>query len=228
VVNCRKWTFELVECARTGRQPGAELQDHLSGCSYCNERWEDELRLSTQFRTIRDAATARWRSETQREQIMREFELVHQGAGYPSLKWTLSAAAILLLAIALGAAWRNVWRSTAGTEARIANSPQAPADSLAGNSEASAKAAGLSHRGSSGSPDIEEPPDDNDFVAVPYAPPLATGEFVRVIRTELHPTALARMGIYVDATNASEIPADVVVGEDGFPRAVRLSGDVHF
>jgi hypothetical protein len=227
-VNCRKWAFELVECARTGRQPGAELQDHLSGCSSCNERWEDELRLSTQFRTIRDAATVHGRSETRRKQIMHEFALVHQGAGYPSLKWALSAAAILLLAIALGAAWRNEWRSTAATEARSVSLPQAPADSLPGNSEASAKHAGLPHRDPLSAPDLEESTDDNGFVDVPYAPPLATGEFVRVIRTELHPTALAQMGIYVDTTDASEIPADVVVGEDGFPRAVRLSGDVQF
>jgi hypothetical protein len=64
--------------------------------------------------------------------------------------------------------------------------------------------------------------DSSGFVAVPYAPPLATGEFVRVVRTELLPTALARMGIDVDADDQTEIPADVMVGEDGFPRAVRL------
>ena len=69
---------------------------------------------------------------------------------------------------------------------------------------------------------------NNDFVEVPYAPPLATGEFVRIVRTELRTTALARMGIYVDAAGADEIPADVLLGEDGFPRGVRVLDALDF
>jgi hypothetical protein len=57
---------------------------------------------------------------------------------------------------------------------------------------------------------------------------LATGEFVRVVRTELRPTALARMGVYVDAAETDEIPADVLLGEDGFPRGVRVLEAVDF
>ena len=70
--------------------------------------------------------------------------------------------------------------------------------------------------------DLESLTADSGFVAIPYAPPLASGEFVSVVRTELQPTALARMGFYVDAGYTSSIPADVVVGEDGLPRAVRV------
>lgn len=70
--------------------------------------------------------------------------------------------------------------------------------------------------------------DENDFVEVPYAPPLATGELVHVVRTELRPAALARMGIDIDTAVADEIPADVLLGEDGFPRGVRLVETVDF
>lgn len=70
--------------------------------------------------------------------------------------------------------------------------------------------------------------DSNGFVAVPYAPPLAVGEMVSVVRTELEPTALARLGIMVDASDGNEIPAEVEVGEDGLPRAVRLIGAEEF
>jgi hypothetical protein len=51
---------------------------------------------------------------------------------------------------------------------------------------------------------------------------------VQVVRTELRPTALARMGIYVDAIDADAIPADVMLGEDGFPRGVRVLEAVDF
>jgi hypothetical protein len=63
----------------------------------------------------------------------------------------------------------------------------------------------------------------DDFIAVPYAPPLAQGEIVRVVHTDLYPQALASLGIGVDALSSGDTPADVVVGEDGIPRAVRIT-----
>ena len=80
-----------------------------------------------------------------------------------------------------------------------------------------------------GSAEFEElAGDSSEFIAVAYAPPLAAGEFVSVLRTELQPAALARMGIDVDTSYTNAIPADVVVGEDGFPRAVRVVSEVEF
>ena len=219
--------MELVECARTGLQPGAELQEHLSECSQCSERWEDERRLTAQFRTMRHTAAARRQSEVRREQIMREFALAHQHATHSSFRWALGIAAMLLLAIALGQAWRNGRRLTDGAEAKSIGMAQNSRTSSPGNSEAPAQTPIAPHRELSEGIYLESPPEDPDFVAVPYAPPLATGEFVRVVRTNLRPIALAGMGIYVDA-GAGEIPAEVAFGEDGFPRAVRVFGDIEF
>jgi hypothetical protein len=70
--------------------------------------------------------------------------------------------------------------------------------------------------------------ENNGFVPVPYAPPLAANEMVSVVRTELEPTALARLGILVDASYGNEIPAEVEVGEDGLPRAVRVIETAEF
>jgi hypothetical protein len=36
------------------------------------------------------------------------------------------------------------------------------------------------------------------------------------------------LGVYVDAAETDEIPADVLLGEDGSPRGVRLSEAVDF
>ena len=201
-MNCRNWIAELVECARTGLQPGVELQRHLRECSGCSERWEDERNLSVQFRSMRNAA-ATWRQpDAQRDRIMREFELERLDAVYPTLRWALSAAAVLLVSVALVYDWQSGRPPVPALETNTLNIPRTP--------------------------DIEELPVDGGFVAVPYAPPLAPGEFVRVVRTELRPIALARMGIYVNAVDLSDIPTDVLVGEDGFPRAVRVIGEVAF
>jgi len=68
-------------------------------------------------------------------------------------------------------------------------------------------------------------PAEEGFVDVPYAPPLAPGEFVSVVREELEPTELVRMGLPVDGIGEALVVADVVVGEDGFPRAVRVADE---
>ncbi|HXJ39646.1 MAG TPA: hypothetical protein VNH18_10230 [Bryobacteraceae bacterium] len=64
------------------------------------------------------------------------------------------------------------------------------------------------------------------FIAVPFVPPLAPGELVRVVHTELQPAELASLGVNVDPTLSADLPADVLVGADGFPRAVRISDEV--
>jgi hypothetical protein len=70
---------------------------------------------------------------------------------------------------------------------------------------------------------IESYADSEGFIAVPYAPPLATGEMVRIVHTELNPAALASLGVSVDPAWTTQLPADVLEGEDGMPRAVRVS-----
>lgn len=63
----------------------------------------------------------------------------------------------------------------------------------------------------------------DDFVEIPYTPPLATGEMVTMIHTEMYPEALASMGVDVDPTWAEHIPVDLAVGQDGLTHAVRIS-----
>jgi len=63
------------------------------------------------------------------------------------------------------------------------------------------------------------------FIAVPFVPPLAPGELVRVVHTELQPAELASLGVNVDPSLSSDLPADLLVGADGFPRAVRISDE---
>ena len=196
-MTCRESAVELVECARTGDLPAAALQNHLMDCPRCQERWEDERRLTSHFRIMRDAV-ARQPSMAGRELLMREFEHAHAGGFHAVWRWALNAAAILLVVVALVYDWHS-HRRPAG------NVPhQEPDSALAASG------------------------DESDFVAVPYALPLATGEFVRVVRTQLDPVALAGMGVDIVAADGAEIPADVLVGEDGIPRGVRVLPETGF
>jgi len=60
------------------------------------------------------------------------------------------------------------------------------------------------------------------FQAVPYASPLAEGEFVRVVHTELAPDTLMRLGVYGATGSSDAVPVDLVVGQDNAPVAVRV------
>src|SRR6266704_575664 len=61
-----------------------------------------------------------------------------------------------------------------------------------------------------GTPAVEEQndPQQEGFIAVPYAPPLAQGELMRVVHTELQTAELASLGVNVDPTWSTELPAD--------------------
>jgi hypothetical protein len=48
---------------------------------------------------------------------------------------------------------------------------------------------------------------------------------VSVVRQELEPAALVRMGLPTNGLGDAPVMADVVMGEDGFPRAIRVADE---
>ncbi len=215
-MTCTERMAELVECARArsgngGMGPGRDLREHLLNCTRCAERWDAELRLSDQFGAMRAEAAALttdnpWR-EAKRKDLMRQFAAhdfarQHRKAAARSWGLGLAAAAAVVLAVFAGQIAGTRWH-------RPAPLVEATPDGFrSGSDEFSGDAAELS---------------SDDFIAVPYTPPLAQGELVRVVHADLVPEALASLGIDVDPTSSGNVSADLVVGEDGIPRAVRLT-----
>jgi hypothetical protein len=66
------------------------------------------------------------------------------------------------------------------------------------------------------------------FVEVPYAQPLAPGEPVWIERREVDGAELGYLGIDVPAAYGGSVAADILLGEDGLPRAVRLAAYEEF
>jgi hypothetical protein len=217
-MTCSERIAELVELARAdgrnGRNasvPDRELRAHLAVCADCRERWDAERQLTAQFGIIRARTAALRSSDRQREALLRNFSQIHRHKAFPSKSvqtwvWALGAAAALLLAVFLGHAAGNRTRPPVRAERTVVYEA-----SLSSN---------LSYDASALSND--------DFIAVPYTPPLATGEMVRVVHADLNSEALASMGVEVDPTWTGELPADLVVGEDGLPRAVRITDNGQF
>jgi hypothetical protein len=200
-VICKEWMAEIVESARAGGGVSPQLAAHLRQCPACEERFEAEQSLTVQLRLLRDETAGERSSSYRRARLLDEFDRLRPSPVRRRNQWMLpAAAAAAVVALAVGLSWRTPLPSH-GTQASAASDIR-----TAGYDEA---------------PDIS--PDDTDFVPVPYAPPLAAGEFVRVVRADLYAAALDRMGVSVPVTNG-EFRADIVVGQDGLPRAVRLLG----
>ena len=62
-----------------------------------------------------------------------------------------------------------------------------------------------------------------EFIALPYAPPLSSWDRGQVMRVRLPRQSLRSMGIPVNEERMFErVPADLLMGEDGLARAIRF------
>jgi hypothetical protein len=204
MTNCKDRVLALVECARRGAEPDGALKGHLAVCESCAARWEAETALAGEFRAMRAQAMVNERESQMRRDartaaLMVEFSRrrgpVMMPARAVSWGWVLSAAAALLVAIGVGYGL--------GMRARHQAAEPGPA--------------GV----------VYEALSEDSFVALPYALPAVPGELVSIVHADLAPEELAGMGFDVDpdalADGSGGIQADVVVGEDGSPQAVRIT-----
>lgn len=62
-----------------------------------------------------------------------------------------------------------------------------------------------------------------EFIPIPYTTPLAPWERSEIVRTELPVSALAAAGFHVETADTSaKAQADLLIGEDGIARGLRL------
>ncbi len=197
--NCQNWTDEIIETARARGAASSALTTHLAVCAECRDQWDAQLALSAGIAQLREAVSAERSSEFNRARVMNEFARLHRRPSR-QFKWMFAAAAAALIIFAVALTWRTESPAAVRASAAVVMRPQL--EPASGD-------------------EFTDVSSDSGFVPVPYAAPLTKGEFVTVVRTELYAAALDRMGVTVPATTG-EFPADVVLGEDGLPRAVRV------
>lgn len=211
---CREKRAALIECARHTRTPDAGLEAHLADCPTCAERYAAECDLTSALRVMRYRANRIEADErplawANREDLMRGFAWRHRRSF--SWGWAMAAAAALVLSVGVGHELGVRSRPSVAPRPGILTHQKTGAPPYLVY-QASADADALS---------------SEDFIAVPFAPPLATGELVTLVHTDLAPEELASLGIDVDSS-AARLQADVVMGQDGIPRAVRIAGTSDF
>jgi hypothetical protein len=209
-MNCKELAPNLIEQARKRRDPSPALKDHLAHCAPCQRRWDVERQLTAHLNAIREQVGGIQPSSFQRARLMQEFSRRRKSPAVPSWAWGFAAAAAMLIAAFIGHEAALYSRHSVITPAGKGHGVAAhgiPADT------------GIMYEVSSDATALST----DDYFEVPYAPPLAPGEIVRVVHTQVQPEELANLGLAPEPAWSDNLPVDMVVGEDGLPRAVRIS-----
>lgn len=139
------------------------------------------------------------------------------------LEWpALAAAAVVLLAVGAWNFSRPRVANVRGNHASGQGTALAVPDN-ARNSGALAPKANSAAGESQNEMAVAQSETASDFVLVPYGEGFEPGDSGVIVRVEMPRSALADLGYSVDASRSADlIRADLLVGEDGWPRAVRL------
>ena len=160
------------------------------------------------------------------------------GARKLRLRWTAAAAAILLAAIATsGAIWqlRNAHRHQ-DHHVRSVSAPQAmpeqplPSAQIAARNNAAATASARARRAGTDRPRFHKASTNraignslDEFVPLPVSEGLPPAAELSVVRIKLRGSDLRQYGLEAPADAVAQtMLAELVVGDDGLPRAIRI------
>ena len=217
-MTCREFEADVVDLARgteAGAEAAARVQAHLEGCAGCAARLERERQLPEALKAMAGAEPPSARASAIEAELLTAFA-ERRGAGsrltqapqytraVPALRVWLAAAAVLVLAVAV---WQGIARRPS-SEGTVAGTEAGPA-SAAGGQEARPVPAG-------GGQALQ-------FVALPTAIGLPALESGRIVRVQFPAAELPAYGFDVTPQAAAgAVEADLLVGQDGQPRAIRF------
>ena len=215
----------VTEYARTGICD-ALLEAHVARCPACAEWLDSQRALQAALQRLRVNA-ARPRADIE-SAVLTAFRTQKR----IRVRQRAAIAAALLVAGILGAG--AIGKRYAAVRPESPPIPRAVAE-LAPPKPASVTpsvtlAARPSVRPKPVSPPALPANEAEPFTAIPYTLPLAEGERAWVVRMELPAAALLSTGVLLSAGAMDEGPleADVVIGEDGRARAIRLVSAARF
>lgn len=198
-MNCQRLRHLLVDRARglaEDARGGAELDRHLDACPSCREQLGREAALTRGLRALASSAGPGDGAVELEERLLAAFAR-HQRSSRGTA-WSaapsraLAAAAAVVLLAAAGGIY-------VARQAATAPSSRTPASSQAGRAPL------------------------DGFIPLPAAAGLPAFESGQIVRIHVPVASLPAYGVEIipDAP-AAAVQADVLVGQDGLPRAIRL------
>jgi hypothetical protein len=213
----------MIEIAR-GRLDDAnndhEAMVHARACAHCSAFLEEQMALTGTMKALASESGIAAPADLE-SAVLAEFLSSRTVRGR---RWMALAAAIAVVAGWLG--WlmaiqhRQITPRPHAAQPSLAMTAPATAPPVVPVTEApQLKQAVKPARRRSPKPAAEEPP----FVAIPYTMPLQPWERATVMRMEMPATALAAVGLTVAVPDPrASAETDVIVGQDGRIRAIRL------
>jgi len=212
---------------------------HAGTCEACAARLDRERLLTASLREIA-AATPAPDGRALEQRLLHAFAECHESAPREKQRppvgvskrswWVLASAAALLLSASV--AW-YVLATRQGTAppsaaARVADPPSpAPLAANVAPPIPSAKlfaVAAPPHRRPRHPDPVDEARLFSDFIALPEASALPDFESGRILRIEVPVSMLPAYGLHMVSQAApAAVEADLLVGQDGLPRAIRLA-----
>jgi hypothetical protein len=223
-MNCEEFELTGLDSGRDSAISAAErmaAQNHANSCSRCAALLESWLVAKAELNGVGELTRAAETPSRVEMRLRREFRTRHRAV--PARRaamiaaWALAAAAVLVA----GISWRN-WARTQRDEivkqensvpSEIANTQprDARVPGTTDNSSPALSATALSAQDSPG-----------DFTLLPGAFPAAADDGP-VVRVRMQRGALGALGLPVNEERAGDvILVDLLVGDDGFPQAVKL------
>lgn len=198
--------------------------EHAAQCELCSQRMTDAAILAEASEMIGKNAPSGAPPHVEAS-LLAAFRHHHRRASWRrTLEWVSvgAAAAVLLMFLWAGSGRFKGQTATPAPKKDVATEPGVPLDAKAPTVPVPAQVAPV------GDPSVADAPASgtyvaSDFVPVPYTGAISPDDPGMVVRVQLTRSSLAQLGYPVAETPDEDlILADVLVGEDGWPRGVKL------
>lgn len=219
-MKCAEFSKIVHDLARSQGLSGAEAaiaRAHAEMCPACACRLEEAEELAAILKSVSAESRSLGAPESTESALMVALRGSKSGQSHrwkrrwqPMLGWASAAAVALLLVFAtLGRT--PVHRSEPANAAKVGSSGPTVA-----RLETTASISATESRNSTVQP-------MSGFVPVPFAGGFARGDSGVIVRVQVPRAALAELGYPADEMQGQGmVQADLLVGEDGWPRAVRI------
>jgi hypothetical protein len=198
--------------------------EHAAHCELCSERMADAAALAEVSETAGRNSREEQTPPRVEAALLTVFRNQHRRASWRrTLEWAgLGAAAAVLLAFLWTASGRSKGQAPAVPRKDVSSQSGAPQEAKSPATSEMDKAT-PAEAAISGDAPASDAYAASDFVPVPFTGAITADDPGMIVRVQLTRASLAQLGYPVAETPDEElILADVLVGEDGWPRGVKL------
>ena len=207
--------------------------EHTAQCSLCASRMAEAIALAEATEASSRRVQHMQAPPHVESALLAEFRNHHRRASWRrAIEWSsIGAAAAVLLIVLWTVGIRAKGAPQAAPKKDVSSQSMGPLDAKAAAAAPAGDVVQAVAEKASDTPAISAAGDEtpavtyvaSDFVPVPFTGAIASDDPGMVVRVQLTRASLAQLGYPVaDAPDDDLIQADVLVGEDGWPRGVKL------